>query len=230
MSDSTETQPDGKTAATNPVSQDGKSASPAGSVELEALQQKVETLTAMLQGLQSDKDKAVAKTNQRLNEFDGRLNTYESYRESGMKPAEARRQMAIDDLLAQAQAGTSNTDVVQGTPAGNPEQPAPDATLQQVVKGLGLDLNNPAVGKALAEKDLRRQLAILTEAAEKHQTTQAQPPNPGAVLPAGGGVGVSSDALADVEAEILVLSKNPSQNWKRFQELTNQAAELRRQL
>ena len=60
------------------------------------------------------KDKRFAKLESAQEETSGRLDQYEQYRESGLSPAQAKRELAVDELLANQNAQPVQTEVNSG--------------------------------------------------------------------------------------------------------------------
>lgn len=63
---------------------------------------------------QSVKDKRIAKLESAQEETSSRLDQYEQYRESGLSPAQAKKEIAVDEIIAERNAQPAQTEVSSG--------------------------------------------------------------------------------------------------------------------
>jgi hypothetical protein len=145
----------------------------------EAALQRIESLESQLSGVQSKKDRAVAKTNKRLDHFSERLDSYQRYIEEGLTPAQARRELQIDELLQ----GTAGDDTRPEEPAGSRGKDADvDA---ETLETLGLGANDPNVIKML--RDGNTVTDFIRYAGQQRQKQQNRKPQPSTVATTGEG-------------------------------------------
>jgi hypothetical protein len=175
------------------------SQSSSSNVTLEELANRFTKLESMLKGLQSGNDKEVARVKQQLNVLGDTVNKqlerYEAYREK-FDPTEARRQMALDQLIDQNFGGEVGDLSPEGKTLASPPPPASVEVDDDLLNLLGVNPNDPRLAAGIAEgKD------PLTIAKELARSARQQPDqsNASGVVPVSGGT--STNKTAGLQAE-----------------------------
>ena len=182
---------------------------------IEGFGKRLEEIDSRTKSLQGDKDRAVVKTRKEVDELKAKIAEYEKLKSKGLAPDEALDEMDFRSTVRQLQDQLGKLNSVSTQSAGNGEVRATDAA-KAVINELQLDANAPDVISILA-KGLdpdKQELELRRHAARpKPQPSAADSPS----IPAG-----SPSAPADVDrlnAELLELSRNPSKNYVRIQEI-----------
>ena len=176
---------------------DDKQTSSVAAEPLEVVLQRLEAMEGTLRGLQSDKDRGVHKVSKQVDSLAEQIAKYEEYRKSGKEPADAWRNLQIDEMLAERNL-TSQTEVPAQDAVGTASLPA--GVDAQVLEGLGLEANAPEVVELL-----RRDGAVLNdflELAVQQRLKNQRPANPATITTTGGGEAVGPDDLEAVTAEL----------------------------
>lgn len=146
---------------------------------LSTLTEQLKNLESQVNSLRSDKDKGVAKTNQRLSEFEKRqeeLATMQAYLKEYGTPERAAREMAIDAMLqAPAEQGQKQTSQsAQSVAAEGTNQTQED----NLVALLNVNPNDPQfvklLGQGLTPNDAAIQLASQRQQKQSQQATDNQ--------------------------------------------------------
>ena len=184
----------------------GQPSSPVDGSAFEAVLKKLNELDSQVRAFQSGKDKGIAKLSKEFDNLSEQFARYEQYRQKGLTPEQASREIQLDDLLAERRSAVS-----QAPPAapanlgGNQAQgPDTDSVVESFLKVAGLDANSADVVQILrGSADPIAQIGKLSALAEQRKAQAAVPPNPAAVLPGGGGQSVPEPDLAVQYAERL---------------------------
>ena len=187
---------------------------PGPSPDLTALQQEVERLQSNVSGLQSAQDKGLSEFNTRLDGFDAKLDRYDQLIADGFSPTQARRELAVDDLIASRNGQTSQP--VDPAPVGEANQPAqpPQANpldLSGMIKAVGLDANDTQVIELIRQHGANP--SRLSEALINHKMGLASNPAPAASVaaPQGGsdlgGTGDVSELITQANKELAALPR-----------------------
>lgn len=185
-------------------------ASPPSSVPTapEDVLNRISRLEARIASLQSGKDKGVNRVESLANELSERLDKYDQYLAKNMTPEQARRELAIDDLLA-SRGETRENLSPQDNPAGNRQPSAASVDERAILTQLGLDANDEAVIAILNDKkDAVERVAAFSNLAIERKTQAARQPTPGQAMPTGGGTSVP-DELAGSTERLENILKNP---------------------
>lgn len=152
-------QTEGTAAANQPVSQ-GSGTPLSG--DFTSLAKELSEIKSQLRSLQSGKDKAVDRIEERLAKY---LGVEED------KVMDAQRRMALDDLLDERLQGAQQASGRANVPQANDE-------VQTVINELGLDANNPQVLSVLTKKlsPVRTAIELAKLAQPSSAPTDAQRP------------------------------------------------------
>ena len=199
-------------------------ASPVDGSALEAALARINKLEADLRGLQSEKDKGVAKVGKRVSDLEEQINRYEELKAEGLSPKRALREMQLDTLV-QGQAVASPADVAPAAGAGT-QGGATGVDYAAYAKSFGLDANDPDVLRAtLAESNPLKALDNLRALSEARKNP-ASPPPASAPLPSGGGVSVREETLEDVTAQLDEAMSQPKVDMAKVKALRSKQAAL----
>jgi hypothetical protein len=182
---------------------------------IEGFGKRIEEIDARTKSLQGDKDRAVVKTKKEVEELKAKIAEYEKLKSKGLEPDEALDEMDFRSTVRQLQEQLKTLNSVQNSTAGNGQSQTTEAA-KAVLNELKLDANAPEVTSILAkgldpdkqELELRR-----FAARPRPQPSAAESTTIAASAPAGG---VDVDRL---NAELVQLSKSPSRNMKRIEEI-----------
>jgi hypothetical protein len=210
MSDNTESGQlsGGQEAPTSDPSQAGDEHTYVSKAEFEAVQQGLNRLEKMVSSFQSGKDKGVDRIEKQVGELNAELDRFAELVEGGMKPADAKRQMAIDDMLADYR-NRQRAEVGGGDTGGTGDH-QPDLDEQAILSQLGLDPNDEDAVKILGEtQDKTERIAKWAELAVQQKAQQARQPTKGQMMPVGGGQ-TPPDELSEQTEKLEAILKNPS--------------------
>lgn len=205
---------------------DVKQSSPVDGVSLADVLTVVKNLEGQVRALQSDKDKGIAKVGKQVNDLAEQMEKYESYRERGLKPEQAVREMQIDALLA-GQRDEGSTEFLPKEEGGT-EPKVASADQKAILQRLGLQPNDPKVLEVLREKDnpIEQVASFAALALEKAKTQQA-PTNEAQVMPSASGA-TSTETIDSLTEELNELMReSPGKHMKRITEIR---AKLKEQL
>jgi hypothetical protein len=195
--------------------------SPAGEQSFEAVLQKMVNIEGQLRALQSDKDKGTAKNAKRLNTLEEQLARYDKYLAKFTEPAEAKRQMAIDDLLAGGRQETGESAEQQARPGSQATAPTVDYSATLIATHL--DGSDAEVTAIIRDSDNPR--LSLWELAERRASKPQTQANPAQVMSTGGGGSVGNEAEA-LTAKLQTLLKNPTANMTEISKVQAQLESL----
>lgn len=196
---------------------DVQQSSPVDGVSLADVLTVVKNLEGQVRALQSDKDKGIAKVGKQVNDLAEQMAKYESYRESGLKPEQAIREMQIDALLA-GQPNEGSTEVLPKEEGGT-EPKVASADHKVILQQLGLQPNDPKVLEVLREKDnfIDQVVSFAALATEKAKTQQT-PTNAAQVMPSAAGA-TTTETIDSLTEELNEKMLEPGKNMKRIQEI-----------
>lgn len=153
-------------------------------------------------GAQSAKDKRMDKIENKQAIFEERLTRYEEYIQQGMTPAQAKRQMKVDDAVdAVERMGTSSTEVPHKPPVGNQAGDGAETEAQELLKEAGIAVDDPEYLELLRTTPANK---LTGETATLIVRRVLRKPNPtGAVaITPSGGTGGSPDLMAQYKAAL----------------------------
>lgn len=175
---------------------------------------------------QSNKDRAVKSTNQRLDKFENELKPLleqaQKYISNGSSVNEAVAQVQVDQDKAEREnalyemAMAFKSGKLPSTLAGNESTEGVDVT--EVITDLGLDPSDPAVKVAFEGKKFTLEQAELTAARLVREKKKLPTPTQ-AQAPSSVGSAIKTADIAALTAEHSELIKNPTKNFKRIQEI-----------
>ncbi len=202
-------RPGGAQGSPNPDASGGQAAvpSPVTAPELETVLKVVKDLEAQVRSLQSGKDKGMAAVQREIKELKASKEQFDRYAkllQNGAEPDEAyqsvRREVMVERLLAKLEAEEGEAGVPRQDGAGTPSPQAGQAA-DVDPSVFGLDPNAPEVVELYRRGEVS--LSALYTLAQKAKARQEVQPNPGAVLPVGGGIAPpSKDFTEDYRKEM----------------------------
>lgn len=208
---------------------DAEQGSPGGESQLEALSQQVTELTGTVRALQSEKDKGVARISREVKDLAEQLESYYERREAGLSHEQALREEVLDEIVAE-RTGTPSDATVPPVEGAAPQLAVADeGYLSTILNLAGLNSNDPDVIELLRkERDPIKRMNAIGELAESRKQAQTTPPNPAAVMSAGGGQAVESEDLESITKELQAEFLKPAgpEQRKRIQELQKKQKEL----
>ena len=185
---------------------------------IEGFGKRIDEIDSRTKSLQGDKDRAVVKTKKEVDELKAKIAEYEKLKSKGLAPDEALDEMDFRSTVRQLQDQLGKIGSVPAQSAGNGESGA-DATAK-VLKAAQLDANTPEV------IDLIRQygndpvtLAVKAGELRAEMATRPQPSAAESTSLPSGGAPVGQIDVDRLNAEMMELSKQPSKNMARIQEI-----------
>ena len=201
-----------------PTGAGGAASGSATSPDIGAVLARLEKAEQELRGLQSIGDKREAKISEQFS-------IVKDYLQRANIKLDERviREMQVDEILAQR--GQQTPPQGNGGPLPTPQ---PSVDYLKVFTAVGVDpANNEVIQLAIQHS---RNMKDLSAALVDWKITKSQQPaaNASAVAPAPGGVSAASDdqKATNLMNELAVLSRNPSPNIKRIQELNKELRQL----
>ena len=186
------------------------------SPDLNTLVSTVKNLEAQLRGLQAEKDRAVSKTNQRLDGFDEAIQRYARY--AGVPvDGKALRDMRLDDLL---EGGAMPARPSVGAEAQAAQGQAVKFT--EMYQAVGLDANDNEVLNLTMQHAGKPEVLKAKLMDLKLARNQAPVPSAASVAaPSGGSPPANLEAeAASLQAELAQLATDPRRNFAAIQTKT----------
>ena len=187
---------------------------------IEVVLKKLTELEQQMRAVQSDKDRGVNKLGKRVDSLKEQLDRYDELLQSGLKPAQARRELQLDALLAQQDTGASGG-VEPAQPAGN-RGAAPGTDYNSIIVGLGLDANDANVVEVLQKNTdpLATIDGLVKLQQQKNTPTAPVVTNPGQMMPTGGGLSTQAgETLDEVTAQLQAEIAKSVKDMKKIHDL-----------
>lgn len=203
--------------------------SPVDAKTVELLVKRLSQAEGEINALKSGKDKGIARVANDLAKTQAEVDRILELSKSNLNSGQIARELAIDAML-QGSGNVPNTQVDSTVlPDKRPVEPSVSVELDAVIKRLGLDPGDKEIA-AIYQKypnDTLRQISEVVALDLKRQSSVQVEPNPAQLqnLGSGGKLPGKRD-LDTIAAEIEELSKYPSKNRKKIDELAAEFDEL----
>jgi hypothetical protein len=198
------------TGVPTPASGEGQAASAVTLEMLSALEQR------LVKQMQSEKDKRFAKNEGRIDQL---MQRFEELTKDGLSPQRAKEWMAMEDRLSQLAPDPEPNKTAQVTPGTG--DAAVISIPDDLLRKLGIDPTNSDVASALSDlSDGKKVLETLAKLAPDRSKA-----NPAQQMPVSMGSSVAEEDIGQLSAELMTLSKHPSRNWKRIEEINQKLSE-----
>lgn len=184
-----------------------------------ALQESPEFLELLSRQTQAVKDRRFNKLEGQLGNLEEQLAKYEEYRKLGKSPEEARREMQIDQLIAEGRVPTEP----QQLPGKQTVAPV-DTKLDEFFQAFDVDPTGPEATQLI--RDGKTDTVSLTRFVIEQEKRQSAPPNPASIMPAGSGDSVISDDIDEIHRQLVAAQKAVPKDWQKIRELNAKFHEL----
>jgi hypothetical protein len=189
-----------------PASPDGQGVQPPSMGQTELPEEYAEYVKSLVhtevdRAFQTQKDRRIPKLEQKQADLDTRLAAYERYRSQGLEPAQAARELKLDEFIAsQEQVEVPEVGGVRQERAGTPQMSEASKVVLGVLQQAGIPANDPGVAAVLRSGSLEQMTKASAQLIIERATTPA--PTPGArAAPSGGETPKTETSVDDLQKQ-----------------------------
>jgi len=173
--------------------------------------------------VQSTKDRRIAKLENRVNDTEDQIAAYQKYIDAGQTPAEAKRNLQIDQLLqSQGTAPEQATQVPSNSGQGSSNN-GWAAVQKHMLSIAGVDENDPGLISFISGQQFKGDADYLDKLGTWiRDRNKNQSSGDGVVIQPGGSMsgGANESDAEKMSKELGDLMKNPTPNFRKIQELS----------
>ena len=152
-------------------------------------------------GAQSAKDKRMDRIENKQVVFEERLARYEEYIEQGMTPAQAKRQMKVDDALEYVETMSTSAPIAPQPAKVGSQGSGAEADAQELLTQAGISKDDPEFLELMRSTPPTKLLKETTSLIVRRVIRKPMPTGATAITPSGG-TGGSPDLMAQYKAAL----------------------------